>query len=239
MTIKNNKKKLLLIFSIIIALIIMALFIINKYFRNTKVPYLTNNSKYNIIEIPSFISNEECDRIINISIKKGLQKSELYVKDSDEIDTNIRNSNQVWLSDEIPEAKNISEKVEKLLNIPKSHQEELQVLQYNKNGKYDPHYDACNDMDDEENACKRMNGNAGPRYLTVIIYLNDDFTGGTTYFPLIDKHIIPVKGKALIFQDTEYRKPYKVLEKSIHGGEPIIDGSKWIMTKWIHHNEYN
>ena len=77
-----------------------------------------------------------------------------------------------------------------------------------------------------------MNQNNGPRYLTFLIYLNDNFEGGETIFPNINKKIKPEKGKAVIFKNIDENE--NIIKQSLHGGEPVRSGQKWIINKWIH-----
>ena len=55
-------------------------------------------------------------------------------------------------------------------------------MRYEKGGYYNPHYDACNSLDID--AKINMNGSSGQRYI-LLIYLNDDLEGGSTYLKII------------------------------------------------------
>jgi hypothetical protein len=49
--------------------------------------------------------------------------------------------------------------------------------------------------------------------LSAIIYLNDNYQGGFTYFQ--DKtHVAPVKGRALFFDGTKYKHGVSIIDKS-------------------------
>ena len=72
----------------------------------------------------------------------------------------------------------------------------------------------------------------GPRYITFIIYLNDDFKNGETFFPNINKKIIPKTGKAAIFYNVDDKG--LILQKSLHTRLDVKNGEKWIANKWIH-----
>lgn len=189
-------------------------------------------TKYSIKEIPNFLSAEECDKIILMAKEKGLEQSVLYETETDEVNKIVRNSTQAWLYDtENDFIKSISEKVATLTNTPIINQEALQVLNYQVGGKYDPHYDAC-----KPGTCGRINKNGGARYITVLIYLNDVEEGGGTYFPFLNKTVKPEKGKVVIFYNTDFSET--IIKESMHGGNPIIKGEKWIINKWIHHRSY-
>jgi len=190
----------------------------------------TEMNDYSIQEIPNFLNSEECDKIIELSNGK-LFPSKVYTNDKDLYETDTRNSHQCWLNDNDTFIKNISDKIKKYTNTPNNYQEELQVVNYQPGGFFKSHYDAC---EGDEKFCKRMNGEHGPRLLTVLIYLNDNFTGGETVFPLINKTVKPKKGKAVIFKNIDNNGI--IIKQALHGGEPVISGEKWIANKWIHIN---
>jgi prolyl 4-hydroxylase len=98
-------------------------------------------------------------------------------------------------------------------------------VQYSEGGLFLPHYDAC------DHHCERMDGKDGPRILTVLIYLNDNFEGGETSFPEIGKQVKPEKGKAVVFSNVD--KYGRIIKQSLHGGQPVVSGKKWIANKWI------
>lgn len=190
-------------------------------------------AQYHVREIPNFLTSEECDLIIKIAKQKGLQNSGLYEGNIDTFNTNVRQSSQAWLYDsEDMFIKELSSRISKLINIPVSHQEALQLVHYGIGDKYEPHYDAC------KTDCNRMNGKAGHRYLTVLIYLNDVEEGGETRFPMINTSIKPEKGKIVVFKNVSLKTNAIILEAQ-HGGDPVIKGEKWIANKWIHINPYD
>jgi len=188
----------------------------------------TIDGDYYIKELPDFLSNEECDKICEISRNK-LSPSKVYSSNSDIENNTVRISDQCWLKDlDNQIIKNISERVALITQTDIKSQEELQVVKYGTGGFYKPHFDACNKATDD---CSRLNKGLGPRYITFIIYLNDNFEGGETYFPNIDKYVVPKKGKAAIFYNVD--KEGEILPKSLHGGINVKNGEKWIANKWI------
>lgn len=184
-------------------------------------------SDYDIQEIPNFLSSEECDQIISMS-KDKLFESRVYSDKADLYESKSRESQQCWHDDETDLVKSISEKVRKLTNTKNQHQEHLQVVNYQAGGFFSPHYDAC---EGTPTYCERMNGSEGPRYLTVLVYLNDGFEGGETVFPKINKTVKPQKGKAVIFQSVN--DDGVIIKEALHGGNPVKSGEKWIANKWI------
>jgi prolyl 4-hydroxylase len=54
--------------------------------------------------------------------------------------------------------------------------------------------------------------------LTLVLYLNDDFTGGETHFDEVGKTIQPKPGMALLFQ-----------HRVLHTASPVLSGEKFVM----------
>jgi prolyl 4-hydroxylase len=181
---------------------------------------------YDIKEIPNFLTPEECNKIIELSNGK-LFPSRVYSQNEDLLSNNSRESQQCWLTDDNPIIKDISERVKQYTNT-RGQQEQLQVVNYPVGGFFSPHYDAC---EGDESYCSRMNGDDGPRLLTVLFYLNDNFEGGETIFPRINKSVKPEKGKAVIFRNVDDNGV--IIKQALHGGEPIKSGEKWIANKWV------
>jgi prolyl 4-hydroxylase len=194
---------------------------------------MSSDQTKNIVkEYDNFLTPAECDYIIQFASSR-LGESKVYAdKDNDARDTNVRDSRQAWIHDSDDAfAQKLSERISNLTKISSKHFEALQVVQYNKGGFYKPHYDACVGT---EEFCRRANQqfNGQQRYITFLIYLNDDLKGGETHFPNIPYTVKPKKGKAVMFYSVDAQN--KVLSNSLHGGNPVLSGSKWICNKWIH-----
>lgn len=200
-------------------------------FTTEKAPH-TDVSSYDIQEIQHFFTDEECDMLIE-KARNNLEDSKIYNGASDDLVTkNNRDSKQAWLYDSDDFIKSLSDKVKEYTKTHNKHSEEFQVVNYQEGGFFNPHYDAC---DGDGNYCQKMDGNFGPRYLTVLIYLNNVEEGGETIFPNINKSVKPEKGKAVIFQNVNEKG--HIISQSYHGGEPVKKGEKWICNKWIHLKE--
>tara|TARA_B100000427_G_scaffold250589_1_gene213824 strand:- start:122 stop:667 length:546 start_codon:yes stop_codon:yes gene_type:complete len=89
--------------------------------------------------------------------------------------------------------------------------------------KYEPgtedQFDTHVDIQDHQSA---------KRYLAFLVYLNDDFTGGTTEFPFHELTIQPKTGRVLVFPPT-WQYPHRGV--SVTDGEP-----KYIMSTYLHYS---
>jgi prolyl 4-hydroxylase len=177
-------------------------------------------------EFKNFITDQESRYLIKYA-KPLLEKS---MVGNDEI-TNHRTSSTSWVPRSDPTAKKIIERVSEKTGIPTSHAENIQVVKYNKNEEYKPHHDAA--FYDIEGFLDGIFFYGGPRVLTVLIYLNDEFEGGETNFPNLKLKTKPEKNKAIMFQPLNKTKLY-LHKKAVHAGLPVKKGTKWIANVWFH-----
>jgi prolyl 4-hydroxylase len=195
-----------------------------------------SKGKYKVHEYPNLLSAQECDMIIDLAKKNGLSQSHIVSDDKlNAYDTNFRKSDQTWMSrSSHPVLEKLSKISEKLTSLPQVNQEMIQVVRYEKGGKFDAHFDPCVKG---EKLCKEMNRGAGQRRTTLLVYLNDVLKGGETEFVNIGVKVRPEKGKGILFWSTD--EDEKVLEESKHRGNELLEGEKWIATIWSHPMVYN
>lgn len=112
--------------------------------------------------------------------------------------------------------------------LNRGHMESMQITRYGNNQSYVPHWDYFN-------VPGYPNTTANDRRGTLIIYLNDNFGGGTTYFPQLGIHIHPRAGSAAFFR---YDYSPAENEETLHSGEPVSNGTKYIITIWIRNEKY-
>lgn len=96
--------------------------------------------------------------------------------------------------------------------------EPLQVLRYRPGGEYKPHFDA-------------IAGFANQRVMTFLVWLNDDYEGGETFFPTPGLRLKGRAGDAILFRNSGpdgRRDP-----DSGHSGLPVARGEKLIASRWI------
>ena len=67
------------------------------------------------------------------------------------------------------------------------------------------------------------------------MYLNTPEGGGATTFPDVGLEVSPVRGNAVFFS---YDRPH-ISTRTLHGGTPVIEGAKWVATKWLREREFN
>ena len=177
----------------------------------------------------NFISNDEITYIIESS-KPKFRESKLVTGYSEK----VRKSETAWLSKNDPVIASIIKRVCSITHIPFENAEKIQVVKYQPNGFYTRHYDAsC----DDKKECVEFEKNGGQRMVTMIIYLNDDFTGGTTEFPNLKTEFQPKKGNGLLFYSLQ-KNGNKCHPKSLHAGKPVKTGEKYIANVWLREKPY-
>ena len=140
----------------------------------------------------------------------------------------VRNNTMSWVDNAHPLVRSLNQRIAALTGIPLENQEPLQVLHYRPGEEYVPHHDAFTPGNPQLE-------HGGNRIATVILYLNSVPAGGGTFFPEMDMRVFPHAGLGLFFRSV---KDGQVLQKSLHAGEPVLQGEKWIATKWIRERAY-
>jgi prolyl 4-hydroxylase len=150
-------------------------------------------------------------------------------------DTSIRKSKTTWLYKDDPVIYNIIKRVCDIINFTTDNAEALQVVKYEPGGFYNDHHDSCCD---ESIECKEFVKNGGQRILTMLIYLNDDFTGGETKFSKLNIDIKPPKYGGVLFKPLE-KNGNKCHPYALHRGTPVLTGIKYICNVWIREKKFN
>jgi len=124
--------------------------------------------------------------------------------------------------------KKLEKKIADWTHIPVENGEVFYLLRYEKGQQYKPHNDYFHEG-------KNL-GNAGNRIATVLTYLSTPEEGGETIFPTVELSIKAMRGNAVLFWDTTPEGDED--PDSLHGGKPVISGTKWAMTKWIRQRSF-
>jgi prolyl 4-hydroxylase len=120
-----------------------------------------------------------------------------------------------------------------LAQWPVERGEGMQVLRYETGNEYRAHYDW---FDPEMPGPRKHLERGGQRVGTFVIYLTDVEQGGGTSFPGIGLEVLPKKGGAVFFANTDaYCVPDK---QTLHAGSPVIKGVKMVANKWLRERVY-
>jgi prolyl 4-hydroxylase len=126
----------------------------------------------------------------------------------------------------------IEERIGRLVNWPVENGEGIQVLNYKPGAEYRPHYDY---FDPAEPGTPTILRRGGQRVATLVMYLNNPEKGGGTTFPDAGIEVSPQKGNAVFFS---YPRPQPD-SLTLHGGAAVVEGEKWIATKWLRERRFD
>ena len=177
-----------------------------------------------IYEVGSFLSQDECDLLIN-EIKSALRPS--TIASEGEFDSTYRTSSTCDLGNKNnPFLKEIDRRISDFVGIGASYGETLQGQHYTENQEFKAHTDYF-----EGSQLLEHDGGRGQRTYTFMIYLNEVEQGGETEFLRLNKIFSPTQGKALIWNNlNEDGTPN---ENTMHQAHPVEKGKKTIITKWF------
>jgi len=184
----------------------------------------------------NIMTQEECKEVIRIG-EKDLSESLVVAASGGSAKNDARTSNGVFLGSkymkENPLLRNLERRAADWTHMPLDNGEVFYLLRYEEGQQYKPHHDW---FSDDETGRAHI-GASGNRVATVLFYLRTPEAGGETIFPNAVGGPIQVEAKAgdaVLFWDAlpdGSNDP-----KSLHGGNPVLKGVKWAMTKWIRAN---
>jgi hypothetical protein len=181
--------------------------------------------------IDNVLSELECKEWIEKSELIGYEEALVNVGGGDQLKmTDIRNSSRCII-DDIERASEIWNRIKHFIPtdyippiencIPTEVNERLRFLRYDIGEYFKPHFDGCYQRDTIENDPKY----GDVSFLTIQIYLNDGFEGGSTRFfsNTLDSDtdyydVVPKTGSVLIFD-----------HRMLHSGEVLIKGRKYAL----------
>ena len=180
-----------------------------------------------VVVFGGLLSDEECDQIVALSAAR-LARSETVATGNDGSEVNAaRTSDGMFFErGESELIRRVEARLSALLNWPVDHGEGLQVLRYRPGAEYLPHYDY---FEPNHVSTATILKRGGQRVASLVMYLNTPTAGGATTFPDIRLEVSPIKGNAVFFS---YDRPHP-MTLSLHGGAPVIEGEKWVATKWM------
>jgi prolyl 4-hydroxylase len=180
-----------------------------------------------VIVFGGLLADEECDELM-VHAGKRLSRSETVKTDTGASEVNEARTSEGMFFDRGENA--LCQRLEKrfaaLMRWPLENGEGLQVLRYRPGAEYKPHYDY---FDPAQSGTPTILKRGGQRVATLVTYLNTPTRGGGTTFPDVGLEVAPVKGNAVFFS---YDRAHPAT-KTLHGGAPVLEGEKWVTTKWL------
>ncbi|MDO9437033.1 2OG-Fe(II) oxygenase [Hydrogenophaga sp.] len=185
-----------------------------------------------VVVLGNLLSAEECDALIESARPRLARSLTVEIKSGgEEMNPDRTSSGMFFTRGETPEVARVEERIARLLNWPLENGEGFQVLNYGPGAEYKPHYDY---FDPNEPGTPTILRRGGQRVATIVMYLNEPSRGGGTTFPDVGFEVAPVRGNAVFFSYDRADPSTRTL----HGGAPVIEGEKWVATKWLREREF-
>ena len=180
-------------------------------------------------EIFNAITSEQSKELIEIAEKNLIEMSTL----GQQID-GYRTAQGTWISNDLELSNYIKSMISVHTNLPIENMENLHIVKYEVGGEYKEHHDFFFPNEDYyESACTNR---GGQRLKSALIYLNDNFEGGETHFPKLNKTVKPKLNKMVIWDNIN--EDGSLNYDSLHAGLPVKLGVKYICIIWIRENKF-
>ena len=185
-----------------------------------------------IIVFENAVSEEICDEIIakhqadGMNFNSGKQsRQESYTQVTEEVE-----QRGISLGMDPHHYNIIANAIVTNCGFPHSYIEAIDIYNYDAGRYLDLHHDYPYFPEKINYYSHGDNDRVG----TGILYLNDDYVGGETYFPKLDVDIKPKKGSLLYFKQC-YDEPTNWI--TIHESRKIAEGTKWIASCFFSERE--
>ncbi len=198
------------------------------------IPVIARSERPALALLGDLLSADECAQLIDLA-KPRLRPSTVVDPGTgrDVIADYRRSLGMFFRPQENALIARLDRRLAEVMNCPEENGEGLQVLYYSTGAQSAPHFDFLV----PSNAANQASlARSGQRISTLITYLNDGDGGGETVFPETGTTVTPQRGNALYF---EYCNSLgQVDPRSVHGGNPILRGEKWVATKWMRQRRF-
>jgi prolyl 4-hydroxylase len=186
-----------------------------------------------VIVFGGLLSDAECDEMIVLA-RARLARSETVQTETGASEVNDSRTSQGMFFNRGEHAlcTRIEARMAALMAWPVENGEGLQVLRYGPGAEYKPHYDY---FDPGQAGTPTILKRGGQRVASLVCYLNTPAQGGATVFPDVQLDVAPVKGNAVFFS---YDRPHPAT-RTLHGGAPVLEGEKWVATKWLREGRFD
>ena len=186
-----------------------------------------------VVLFGNLLSPNECQAIIDAADPRMARSLTVQTATGgSEVNADRTSDGMFFQRGETPVVQRLEERIARLVRWPIENGEGLQVLHYQPGAQYKPHYDY---FDPGQPGTATILRRGGQRVATLVIYLNNPRKGGGTIFPDVPLEIAPRQGNAVFFS---YERAHPAT-RTLHGGAPVIEGEKWIATKWLREREFN
>lgn len=187
--------------------------------------------KAEVYVLDDFLTQEECDRFIEIIDANSVRSSVVADNASGADLSDFRTSSSSFFDMNNSFIKNINERMHRVLPefIPTDQAEAPQGQKYEPGQFFNDHTDYFDKS--SGHGYEVGIGSMGQRNWTMLIYLNDVKDGGETEFPRLGLKFQPKMGQAILWKNTDDDGNGNY--ETLHAGRPVKSGVKYVITKWF------
>jgi len=198
-----------------------------------RVAVLAVMEKPRVVVLGGLLSDEECDALVALAAPRlARSRTVQLATGGEELNDDRTSEGMFFHRGEHPVVARIEARIARLVNWPVENGEGIQVLRYRPGAEYKPHYDY---FDTAQPGASAVLSRGGQRVGTLVMYLNTPRRGGATTFPDIKLAVQAVQGQAVFFS---YARP-DPSTLTLHGGAPVLEGEKWVATKWLREGRFS
>lgn len=182
--------------------------------------------------VDGLATGEECAALVAHGAASGrLARAEVTGADqTSSVAESRTNRNAGFRADETPVLEAVCKRIAGVIGLDFARAEPPVLLHYAPGETFKPHWDGF-PLDIDEAARATLEAMGGQRLFTTLLYLNEVAGGGTTRFPRLGLEVAPAPGRLLLFANTDAGSR-KVARRSLHAGDPVTAGEKWVLTLW-------
>jgi hypothetical protein len=198
---------------------------------------LTINEMPLVQVFKNFVSKEDCNTILDILCSPNFnwEKAKIFTEYGSISNATIPGHMASYSKIELENFSQIISKIKQTISIETGHPVENIAdpipTRYTTRSKFDSHYDFIALNSEIEDGYKKLLDQGGNRVASAILNLNEDFSGGETYFDRLCKAVWPNKGQLIYFR-YDYDDPTTNL-KTIHTGSVVEYGNKYVLVFFI------
>jgi prolyl 4-hydroxylase len=190
--------------------------------------------KPQVILLGNVLCAEECDAIIAHCGTRYTRSTVTAEADGASVVHEGRTSEMAFIQrGEVEVAERVERRLAALAHWPAECSEPFQLQKYGVTQEYRPHFDW---LDPDSSGHRSHLARGGQRLATFVLYLSDVDQGGGTVFPALGLEVFPKKGSALWFLNTDGN--HQPDQQTLHGGAPVVSGTKIIANKWLRQGRY-
>tara|TARA_B110000037_G_scaffold201609_1_gene243104 strand:+ start:973 stop:1815 length:843 start_codon:yes stop_codon:yes gene_type:complete len=188
---------------------------------------ILGNKWTNVYILDNFMAPDECDKIIKGA--HGKMTLSTLTRASD--DPNFRTSETCYFEG-TPIQTHVDKKICDAMGINTNMSEPCQIQHYNLGKQFKAHHDFFHGGEEFEEFAGDSSRYQGQRTWTFMVFLNNVKKGGETEFISLDNlHVTPKTGTAVVWNNLNGDGTINF--QTLHQGNPILAGEKYIITKWF------